>query len=63
MLWVLAANPARFFYSVMGGTLAAHRNERHFGVALDELVYGWADLKYLAGVQETAQQGRANRDA
>ncbi len=63
MLWVLAANPARFFYSAMGGTLAAQRNERHFGVALDELVYGWADLKYLAGVQETAQQGRANRDA
>ena len=39
------------------------QNERHFGVALDELVFGWADLKYLAGVQETAQQGRANRDA
>ena len=63
MLWVLAANPARFFYNAMGGTLAAQRNERHFGVALDELAYGWADLKNLAGAPETAQHERANRNA
>ena len=63
MLWVLAANPARFFYSAMGGTLTAERNERHFGVSLDELAYGWADLKILAGAQETAQRGWANRNA
>jgi len=63
MLWVLAANPARFFYSAMGGTLAAERNDRHFGVALDELAYGWADLRNLAGAQKTAQHGRATRNA
>ena len=63
MLWVLAANPARFFYDAMGGTLAAQRNERHFGVALDELAYGWADLKDLADAQATAQYRKANRNA
>jgi len=60
MLWVLAANPARFFYSAMGGTLAAHRNERHFGVTLEELVFGWRDLQCIAGVKETEQHRRAN---
>ena len=59
MLWVLAANPARFFYSAMGGVLAAERRERHFGAELDELAYGWADLKGLAGARETARHGRA----
>lgn len=63
MLWVLAANPARFFYSAMGGTLAAQRNERHFGVALDELAYGWVDLENPVGARATTQHGRANRNA
>lgn len=59
MLWVLAANPARFFYRAMGGTLVAERRERHFGAPLDELAYGWDDLKGLAAVRETAHHGRA----
>ena len=63
MLWVLAANPARFFYRAMGGAPAARRRERHFGAALEELAYGWADLKALAGARETARAGRANRNA
>ena len=59
MLWVLAANPARFFYRAMGGTLVAERRERHFGALLDELAYGWADLTDLARANEAAHEGSA----
>ena len=60
ILWVLAANPARFFYRAMGGTLVAERRERYFGALLDELAYGWADLKNLADAHETAPFGQAH---
>lgn len=56
MLWVLAANPSRFFYRAMGGALTAERRARHFGVALDELAYGWADLKMPRGAPGTTCQ-------
>jgi ribosomal protein S18 acetylase RimI-like enzyme len=45
VIWVLAANPARFFYQTMGGKLAAVREERFWGVDLREWAYGWSDLK------------------
>ncbi len=45
LIWVLAENPARFFYQAMGGTLIAKREERLWGVPLRELAYGWSHLK------------------
>ena len=42
-LWVLAANPVRFFYKTMGGVMAAERLERHFDAALNKIAYGWND--------------------
>ncbi len=47
ILWVLEANPTRFFYEAMGGRLVARRRERFAGVMLDELAYGW-DLTHAA---------------
>ena len=44
MLWVLADNPARFFYEAMGGKWAAVRDENLWGVTLPERGYAWADL-------------------
>ncbi len=44
VIWVLAANPARFFYHTMGGKLTAVREERFWGVDLREWAYGWTDL-------------------
>lgn len=41
MLWVLEANPTRFFYEAMGGRLVARRREPFAGAMLDELAYGW----------------------
>jgi ribosomal protein S18 acetylase RimI-like enzyme len=43
-LWVLAGNPARFFYETMGGTRIAERQESFAGTLLDEIAYGWTDL-------------------
>ena len=43
-IWVLSANPARFFYEAMGGKRRAERREPFSGVVLDETAYGWPDL-------------------
>ncbi len=43
-LWVLAGNPARFFYETMGGTRVAERRESFAGTLLAEIAYGWPDL-------------------
>ncbi len=54
LIWVLAANPARYFYQAMGGELVAERRERHFGALLDEAAYGWADLNAVLDRREKA---------
>lgn len=41
VLWVVEANPTRFFYEAMGGRMIARRAEPFAGVMLDELAYGW----------------------
>ena len=44
VIWVLAPNPARFFYEAMGGARTGDRNEELWGTTLKELAYVWADL-------------------
>jgi len=44
LVWVLADNPARFFYHAMGGALIATRNEPFHGVELSAQAYGWPDI-------------------
>ncbi len=44
VIWVLAANPTRFFYEALGGRRAAERKERFAGVELEEAAYAWPDL-------------------
>lgn len=41
VIWVLAANPARFFYEAQGGRRIAERIERFAGVPLEEFAFGW----------------------
>lgn len=48
VVWVLSANPARFFYEAMGGQRIAERNERLWGAILAETAYGWPDLTIRA---------------
>ena len=42
MVWVLADNPARFFYERMGGRRAGERDETLWGALLHEVAYGWS---------------------
>ncbi|MBE0532413.1 MAG: GNAT family N-acetyltransferase [Rhodospirillales bacterium] len=44
VVWVLSANPARYFYEAMGGRRVAERNEPLWGTVLRETAYGWPDL-------------------
>jgi ribosomal protein S18 acetylase RimI-like enzyme len=44
MVWVLAANPSRFFYEAMGGQRSGERQEAFAGTNLEEQAYGWPDL-------------------
>ena len=45
IIWVLSANPSRFFYEAMGGTRVGEREERLWGTVVNEIAYGWSDLK------------------
>jgi ribosomal protein S18 acetylase RimI-like enzyme len=45
VVWVLRDNASRFFYERMGGSGIAERRERIGGRDLDEVAYGWPDLK------------------
>lgn len=43
-LWVLAANPSRFFYHAVAGTKCGEKYERIWGADVLELAYGWEDI-------------------
>jgi L-amino acid N-acyltransferase YncA len=44
IVWVLAANPSRFFYEAVGGRRTVERVERLWGAELPEIGYHWDDL-------------------
>jgi ribosomal protein S18 acetylase RimI-like enzyme len=44
LVWVLAANPFRFFYEAMGGQRIAEREERLWGKRVTQVAYGWENL-------------------
>lgn len=49
LIWVLAANPFRFFYEAMGGRRVAEREESLWGTRVKEVAYGWFDLVRATG--------------
>ena len=49
VIWVLAANPSRFFYETMGGKRIGEREEAMWGTTLREIAYGWLDLEAALG--------------
>jgi GNAT superfamily N-acetyltransferase len=58
LIWVLSANPARFFYQTVEGTAAAERQEAFAGTLLDETAYAWPDLAgWLAAVHGEGNVG------
>ena len=47
LIWVLAANPSRFFYEAMGGKPTASRDTRMAGQTVREVAYGWDSVHAL----------------
>ena len=44
LVWVIRANPSRFFYERVGGKLILTRRIRVGGVPVEAVAYGWSDL-------------------
>ena len=44
ILWMLADNPARFFYEGLGGAQVGRRADRMAGTEVEEVAYAWRDL-------------------
>ena len=51
IVWVLAGNPARFFYESLGGRMVGRRPGTLGGGDIEEIAYGWADASVLAARQ------------
>lgn len=51
IVWVLAGNPARYFYESLGGRQVGRRTGSLGGAAIEELAFGWADAAVLAASQ------------
>lgn len=56
LVWVLSANPARYFYETMGGRRIAERTERLWGCDLPQTAYGWPDLKTVNTPRRSARE-------
>jgi ribosomal protein S18 acetylase RimI-like enzyme len=48
LIWVIGANPSRFFYERVGGKLILTRRIRVAGEPVDAVAYGWPDLAVAA---------------
>lgn len=44
VLWMLASNPARFFYEGMGGAFAGQRTDTMAGQDVEEMAFVWHNL-------------------
>ncbi len=49
VIWVISANPSRFFYQRVGGKLALTRKIRVGGAPVDAVAYAWPDLAKVVG--------------
>ena len=47
VVWVLGGNPSRFFYEALGGRMVARRPGTMAGAPIEELAYGWTDVRTL----------------
>ncbi len=47
LVWVLADNPSRHFYEALGGQYVSTKQIEIGGVMLDEVSYGWGDIRVM----------------
>ncbi len=53
VIWVLSANPARYFYEALGGRRVAERQEDFSGTRLPVTAYAWPDLSGWLSTQRS----------
>lgn len=56
LVWVLSANPSRYFYEAMGARRVAERTERLWGCDLPQTAYAWADLRAVNTPRRSARE-------
>ena len=61
LVWVVRANPARFFYERLGGKQVMHRAIPVGGAPVDAVAYGWRDLASVLGRTARSGDGLAGR--
>ena len=47
IVWCLAANPSRYFYERLGGTLVARKRVSFSGIRLEQVAYMWSESREL----------------
>ncbi len=57
LVWVVRANPSRFFYERLGGKLVMTRPIPVGGVPVESLGYGWRDLRTLLDREARSRAG------
>jgi ribosomal protein S18 acetylase RimI-like enzyme len=57
LVWVVRANPARFFYERLGGRQIMHRPIPVGGQPIEAVAYGWKDLRAALGPQARSGGG------
>ncbi len=57
LIWVVRANPARFFYERLGGKLALQRSIPLGGEPVEAVGYGWRDLAALLEREARSRAG------
>jgi len=59
LVWVIRANPARYFYERLSGRQVAHRPIPVGGQPVEAVAYGWSDLaSVLAGQSKRITDGK-----
>ena len=56
VVWVLAQNPARFFYEAMGGRRIAEKKERLWNTLVPQAAYGWDDLGLVRAQRDISER-------
>lgn len=57
MLWVLEANPTRWFYQHLGGRPVAHEAIRYAGICLEQVAFAWDPIDVLLAATAPAREG------
>lgn len=57
MLWVLEANPTRWFYLRLGGRAVAHETIRFAGQMLEQIAFAWDPIDTLLAATAPVREG------